>query len=107
MPELTKDAIDSSQREYISRLAKKVQDESLNFCCASALYGLTKLFYDADLSDFIKKHPYELSELTQKCHQAVFDGNSEHIGDYIGCDCGRNFAGYACSGGSRFLFESG
>lgn len=55
----------------VSGLAKMVQDESLCFGCASALYGLTKLFYDLDRIAFDSIHLVELSELKKKCRDAA------------------------------------
>ena len=61
-------------KNNISELAKQVQNESLSFGCASALYGLTKLFYDIDRNAFDDLHAARLSELKSKCQEAVLYG---------------------------------
>lgn len=74
MQDITEEIVSSSQ-DRVSKLAKRVQDESLCFGCASALYGLTKLFYDLDRNAFDEDHSAELSELRQRCRNAVLSGD--------------------------------
>ena len=51
----------------VDSLAKRVQDESLYFGCASALYGLTKLLYEMEKRVFDEKHSAEVAQLKSIC----------------------------------------
>jgi hypothetical protein len=44
---------------YVRSIAKIVQNESLQFGCASALYGVTKYLHEFEINKFIFKHEEE------------------------------------------------
>ena len=69
MQHITNEVNDISQCDVIE-LAKLVQDESICFGCSSALYGLTKLFYDLDVKEFRDRNATRLSELRNKLRDA-------------------------------------
>lgn len=54
MQPITKDPSETP-KDYIVRIAKRVQDESICFGCSSALFGLTKLLYDLEQEAYINQ----------------------------------------------------
>ena len=76
MGEFTKDPLCSAGND-IEKYAERIQRESLCFGCASALFGLTKLFYDLERKAFDESHRVEIESLKKTCLDSVISGNTE------------------------------
>jgi myo-inositol-1-phosphate synthase len=75
-------SISTTPDNEIKKWAGKVQNESLYFGCASALFGLTKMIHDADSRKFDYEHSKRISTLKQKCTEAINNSNFEQLNKY-------------------------